>query len=115
MSVQKRGEVADMVVIHKQDDADAACFELSGELTVACAGTLRDELLRLLETHPRLRLDLSHVAELDSSAVQILLWAQREAACRGRTVLLENFAPAVTEVVQLLNLNRVLADSGVSV
>lgn len=103
-----------MVVIHKQDDADTACFELSGELTVACAGTLRDELLELLEVYPRLRLDLSQVAELDSSAVQLLLWAQREAACRGSTLLLESFAPAVTEVVQLLNLNRVLADSGVS-
>ncbi|WXL26786.1 STAS domain-containing protein [Ectopseudomonas mendocina] len=98
-----------MVVIHKRDDADVPTFEISGELTLDCADTLRDQLMALLADNASLRLNLMDVLDFDSSALQVLLHVQREAVCKGVPLQWIGFSLAISQVLQLLNLSDELA------
>ncbi len=55
---------------------------LEGALTIYRAQELKTQLLAALREDPELRLDLSRVTELDSSGLQLLYLAKREAAAK---------------------------------
>lgn len=84
-------------------------LELSGELTIHTAGERRAALLEALEAAEQagatgLELDLAAVSELDTSGLQLLLMAQREAAHLGRSVRLAAMSQAVTDVLAIARL-----------
>jgi anti-anti-sigma regulatory factor len=98
-----------MAVIHKLDSPGVARFEISGAITIDSVGTLKTELLGLLDEHRHLQLSLAAVEDLDSSAVQVLLYIQREALRREVVLHWLAFSAAVHEVLHLLNLQTQLA------
>ena len=79
---------------------------LRGELDIASAPALRDQLLDLL--HPatsRLILDLSAVSYADASGLAVLVGTARRAALLGGYLHLAAPAPAVTKILSLTGLH----------
>ncbi|HEX4009928.1 MAG TPA: STAS domain-containing protein [Solirubrobacteraceae bacterium] len=69
-----------MFEIRQRRDADGALrLTLIGELDIAVADGLRDELDRLRRSHRRVRLDLSELAFIDCYGVGGIVRALREA------------------------------------
>src|SRR5947208_16664693 len=82
---------------------------LCGELDIASAPALRDQLLDLL--HPatsRLILDLSAVSYADASGLAVLVGTGRRAGLLGGYLHLAAPAPAVTKILSLTRLHQQL-------
>ena len=78
-------------------------------MTIYTCGELKPRLLEALEAHPdATRLDLSHVAELDTAGLQLLLTAQRYANDAGRELSVANPSHVVTDVLELCRLDALL-------
>ncbi len=82
---------------------------LEGELTIYRAEELKPQLLAALESglagDAEPAFDLSAVTEIDTSGVQLLLLARREAAARGKPLQLLAASPAVRDAFALLELD----------
>jgi anti-anti-sigma factor len=80
---------------------------LQGELDIASAPALREELLGLLGPGAsRLIIDLSAVGYADASGVAILVSVGHRAALLGGWLRLASPAPEVTRVLSVTGLNR---------
>lgn len=80
---------------------------LSGELDIASAPVLREQLLGLLRAAVgRLILDLSAVTYADASGLAVLVGTKRSAGLLGGSLRLVAPAPAVTRVLSLTGMNR---------
>lgn len=99
-----------MAVINRREETGRHVFEVAGEFNIYHAAQLKDELQGLLASHQQLEIDLGAVEDFDSSGVQILLLLKREAQRQNRTLTFSNHAPAVREVLDLLNLVAELGD-----
>jgi anti-anti-sigma factor len=83
---------------------------LRGELDIASAPALREELLALLRPEAsRLIIDLSAVGYADASGTAVLVGSQRRAHLFGGWLRLVAPAPALAEVLAATGLNRYLA------
>jgi ABC-type transporter Mla MlaB component len=71
-----------------EDGWKTAHFSLQGELTIANAEALRQNLVAALEECGELALDGSTVSEVDLAAMQLLCALHRAAVARGKTVVL---------------------------
>lgn len=80
---------------------------LQGELNIYQAGSLRAQLEQALDDGVD-SVDLSAVTEFDTSAAQILIWARREAAERGRTLRLTGASATVSEYLELMGMQTLL-------
>jgi anti-sigma B factor antagonist len=79
-------------------------------MTIYTCGELKPRLLEALATYPdATRLDLSHVAELDTAGLQLLLTARRYASDAGRELCVANPSHVVTDVLELCRLGALLA------
>ena len=77
------------------------------DLTIYHAAAQKEQLLAALQALPPgecLTLNLSGVAEIDTSGVQLLLMAARDAAREGRQAKVGAASPAVGDVLKFLNL-----------
>jgi len=83
---------------------------LEGALTIYRAQELKDQLLSALHNSPELHLDLSQVTEMDSSGLQLLYLAKREAARAEHALRIVAHSDAVREVFDLCNLNAYFGD-----
>jgi len=83
---------------------------LEGALTIYRAQELKEQLLSALQGNPELRLDLSQVTEMDSSGLQVLYLAKREAARANHALRIVAHSDAVREVIDLSNLNAYFGD-----
>ena len=83
---------------------------LSGEVTIYQAAELRHGLGALVDSHAELEVDLSGVTELDTAGVQLLLFVKRAAAATGRCCRYVQHSEAVIEVLDALNIGRLLGD-----
>jgi anti-anti-sigma factor len=81
-------------------------------MTIYTCGELKRLLLAELAAHPdATRLDLSHVVELDTAGLQLLLTARRYAGDAGRELSVTNPSRVVTDVLELCRLPAMLAPS----
>ncbi len=79
-------------------------------MTIYTCGELKSRLLEELAAHPdATRLDLSHVIELDTAGLQLLLTARRYATDAGRELSVANPSRVVTDVLDLCRLGALLA------
>jgi anti-anti-sigma factor len=86
--------------------ADSLAFD--GEMTIYSAAAHFQRLKEHLGKHSSLHLDLTQVAEIDCSGVQLLLHAQAEADVRGFPFSLVGVSETVHEALGLLFLKRTL-------
>jgi len=79
-------------------------------MTIYTCGVLKPRLLEELAAHPdATQLDLSHVVELDTAGLQLLLTAHRYASDAGRELSVANPSRAVSDVLELCRLGALLA------
>jgi anti-sigma B factor antagonist len=86
------------------------CIRLAGELTMHCAEELKPALLTALPAGAGCaRLDLSHVSEIDTAGLQLLMAADREVAARGGTLQVVAVSRTVLEVLELFRQQHLVA------
>lgn len=83
---------------------------LSGDFTIYVACEVHAAIGAALDAGEDIRLDLSGVGEFDTSALQILRAAGREAGARGISLTLTGHPPALLETMTLLSLGPALDD-----
>jgi anti-sigma B factor antagonist len=79
---------------------------LSGELGIASAPALRDQLLSLLRAASHLIIDLSAVEHADASGLAVLVGSRRRARLLGGSVRLAAPSPEVARVLSATGLNQ---------
>jgi anti-anti-sigma factor len=75
---------------------------VSGELNIYTAREAAEKLLPLLHASAAPALDLTQVAEFDSSGLQILLMANRVATNAGKELRITDASAAVREALDLV-------------
>ena len=85
-------------------------LSIDGEMTIYTAVEYKTQLLDYLVECEELELNLSHVGEMDSAGLQILLVLKRDAEAAGRHLRLINHSRAVYEVLELLNMQGHFGD-----
>lgn len=83
---------------------------LEEDLTIYHAATHKACLLEALASRDGVEVDLSKVAEMDTSGVQILMLFKREAQRLGKEGRLVGHSPAVREVIDFLHMAAWLGD-----
>lgn len=83
-------------------DAQSERLVLDGELTAPHANAQRERLLNWLSANPAAQaftLDLSSIAEMDTSGAQLLLAVSRALSARGASLAIDDPSHAVTGVL----------------
>ena len=88
------------------DRGGYAIAALSGELDIASAPALRDQLLRLLRAASHLIIDLSAVEHADASGVAALVGSGRRARLLGGSLRLAAPSPEVARVLSAAGINQ---------
>lgn len=83
---------------------DTAQVQIDGELTIYTAADLAAQWLPRLGDTPHMALDLSQITEMDGAGLQLLLMAMREALKAGTHLTLTGRSKAVTQTLELCNL-----------
>lgn len=97
-------------ISHHSPQTGTHRLTVQGPLTIYDAQALKSRLLELLGQTPlqTLELDLAQVSEIDTSGVQLLLLAAREAQQHQATVHTVAASEAVREVLEFCRLGAVL-------
>ncbi len=83
---------------------------IAQDMTIYHAETLKDELLAGLNGAAAVELDLSQVAEIDTSGIQLLMLVKRESQKQGKTLAIVAHSPAVQELLDFYNLAGFFGD-----
>lgn len=92
-------------------EAQSEHLVLDGELTAPHANAQRERLLNWVTANPAgqaFTLDLSSIAEMDTSGAQLLLAISRALSARGASLAIENPSHAVTGVLSTYRMLDVL-------
>ncbi len=98
-------------VIDTYSLGDAVVALARGELDIASAPTLREELAAVITAEPRPRLvccDLTEVTFMDSTALSALVFAHETAVMRGQEFCLAGARASVQRVLELTQLDQVI-------
>jgi anti-anti-sigma factor len=82
---------------------------LTSEQTIYQAAELHQSVRDALSRDQGVEVDLSHVTELDSAGVQVLIWLQREGQRRALPVKLLDPSDEVLALCDTLGLNDTLS------
>lgn len=99
-------------VIDTYQLGDAVVVLPTGELDIASAPTLRDELAAVITAQPRPRVvccDLTDVTFMDSTALSALVFAHETAAMGGQQFCLAGARASVHRVLELTQVDQVIA------
>ena len=83
---------------------------LDNELTIYHALALKQQLMQALERCQMLELDLSHVSDMDTAGLQLLLLTKREAARTHKRLALVAHNPVVRQTLDFCNLASYFGD-----
>jgi anti-anti-sigma factor len=100
-------ETTPSLAVSTRAAADITIAELAGELDIASAPALREQLLGLLRPGSgRLVIDLSQVSFCDASGLAVLVGTGRRASLRGGFLRLAAVSPQVDRVLLMTGLHR---------
>ena len=85
-------------------------MSIEQDMTIYHAENLKTELLAGLAHSAAFELDLSQVAEIDTSGIQLLMLAKRESQKQGKTLAIVAHSPAVQELLDFYNLAAFFGD-----
>lgn len=83
---------------------------IAEDLTIYQALELKQRLTSALAESALLELDLSQVAEIDTSGLQLLILAKREAARLDKDMRIVAHSPSVRQTIDLCNLGAFFGD-----
>ncbi|MGZ5006661.1 MAG: STAS domain-containing protein [Methylobacter sp.] len=99
------------MTVKKNKKDETLCVSIKEDMTIYNAQSLKETLLNYCHSGTQeLQLDLSAVAEIDSTGLQLLLLLKAEAQKRGFTLRLLQHSEAVIEVFELLKLGTYFGD-----
>jgi anti-anti-sigma factor len=80
---------------------DGIVLRISGEIDLAAAQTVDEELLRAETSHDLVALDLSNTSFVDSTGLQMIITADRRLRARGGRLLIVEGQPQVRRLFEL--------------
>lgn len=83
-------------------------LSITGDMTIYCAHELKRALAESLAACDTLEVDLSGASEVDSSGLQLLILAKREALKAGKCFRVSSASHAAAEVIKLFNVEGYL-------
>lgn len=92
-------------------ESPALCVR--GEFNIFTASTLKDELLNTIGSAPEdseFDIDLSDVTDIDTTGIQLMLMAKREAAAQDKNLRFVRHSDAVLDLIDLCDLAGQLGD-----
>ena len=84
-------------------------FHLEGKLNLRTSPVVRSAILKNLARLDELQIDLSHVTDIDSSGLAILVEAVVTARKTNRKIRLIRFSPEVLKLIRLAQLEDVFS------
>ena len=97
---------ASLSLTSRRDRGGYVIAALSGELGIASAAALREQLLNLLRAASHLIIDLSAVEHADASGLAVLVGSGRRARLLGGSLRLAAPSPEVARVLSATGMNR---------
>ena len=88
----------------------AAHLILDGPMTIYNAMEIKGQLMDGLRAAPILELDLSHVSEVDTAGIQLLILVKRESQRLAHDLRIVAHSPAVREVIDFYNMDAFFGD-----
>lgn len=85
-------------------------LHIEGDMTIRNAAALKKELMKHIEKPCEREIDLSEVREMDTTGVQLLILAKREATRHNTPLRLIGHSPAVFEAIDTYNLAAYFGD-----
>lgn len=98
-----------MPVIAEMEN-DLCRLRVESDMTIYTALDIKQQLIPYLENVPHLEVDCSQVTEMDCAGLQVLILLKREAIKRGVKLDLIGHSPAVTDVIDTLNMAAYFGD-----
>lgn len=89
---------------------DAKRIVLEGDMTIYHAADVKACLLAAVRTTRMLEVDLSHVGEIDTTGVQLLVLAKRETERLGHELRIVAHSPGVRAVFDFYNMDAWFGD-----
>lgn len=88
----------------------AAHLILDGSMNIYNAVEIKGRLMDGLRAAPILELDLSHVSEVDTAGIQLLILVKRESQRLEHDLRIVAHSPAVREVIDFYNMDAFFGD-----
>lgn len=96
---------------HKhKTDGQAVQFAVEGEMTIFRAAELKAAMLPEIARAQEIEIDLSHVTEIDSAGLQLMVAAKLEAILRGKELHFTGHSKPVMEMLDLCDLGGFFGD-----
>lgn len=92
-----------------------AQFISDSELTIFNANEQKAKFLDFLNTGSDLEINLSHVEEMDTAGLQLLILCKRQAAQQGKLLRFVMHSKEILNILELTNLTGVFGDQVVLV
>ena len=89
---------------------DVQRIALEGEFSIFTAAAIREQLLTALGGADEIEVDLSHVTEIDSAGVQLMVAAKLEATVLQKSLSFTGHSPAVLDTLDLCDLSAYFGD-----
>lgn len=89
---------------------DSTRLSFLEDLTIYNAMEQKQQLVKALEADRTIELDLSQVGEIDTSGLQLLILAKREAARLNKELTIVAHSPAVRQTLDFCNLATFFGD-----
>lgn len=83
---------------------------ITGEMNIYFASQMKEKLVSAMADCREIEMNLAHVSEIDSSGLQLLALAKREAAESGKPLHFVSHSQAVLDMLDLCNLAGVFGD-----
>jgi len=90
--------------------AQVSRVAIADDLTIYHAAALKDQLMGHVKQHPAIELDLSAVADIDTSGIQLLMLAKRECQKQGKILSIVAHSPSVHELMDFYNIAGFFGD-----
>lgn len=90
--------------------ANTGRMAIDQDLTIYHAEALKSELMGNLENYQVIELDLSRVAAIDTSGIQLLMLAKRECQKQDKILRIIAHSPAVHELMDFFNIAGFFGD-----
>ncbi|HCI13792.1 MAG TPA: anti-sigma factor antagonist [Gallionellaceae bacterium] len=85
-------------------------ISVEGEMTIYRAAELKASMLPEIERAQKIEIDLSHVTEIDSAGLQLMVAAKLEAIQRGKALHFTGHSKPVMDMLDLFDLGAFFGD-----
>lgn len=94
----------------REDRPLPARIAINQNMTIYHARAQKADLLQGLTQSDAIELDLSHVAEIDTAGIQLLMLVKRECQAQGKTLNIVAHSPSVHDLIDFFNIGSFFGD-----